>query len=433
MSLRAFPVATVLFLVLGLQAAVAEEPNDENEEDYSFDAASFEKKAHEWGGFFELKGTQLILDKDARLFDTDSLSDAADSLLHQASGLIDLHTKLHKEPVTAHAHLRAQSQMGEQGFSKDLHLFRLSLAAQPCSILSFEAGKTLVRWGKGYAFNPVAFIDRPKDPSDPDEALEGFFLAQLELTKSFDGPLRTISATLVVLPVHEDVNEGFGRRGHENFAAKLSLLLFDADIDLLALSGGSRSVRYGLDFAYNLSSNFELHAEAAFMPDAPVPLLAAGELPRLEKRFALQALGGVRYLSPQETTYILEYYYNGAGASPEQIGLFYDLPSPLPEEGAAPAEIAALSLFRTPFPMRHYLYVRVSQKDPFGVLDFFPALFAIVNLEDGSFNLTPELLYKGITNLELRLRGSLIFGTTKSDFGERPNDGRVELRARYFF
>ncbi|MBW1810183.1 MAG: hypothetical protein JRJ87_18445 [Deltaproteobacteria bacterium] len=431
MSLRAFSVATILFFVLGSQAPAAGEPEEENEEDYSFDATAFEKKAHEWGGFFELKGTQLILDKDASLFDPNSLSGDGDSLLHQVSGVLDLHTKLHKDPVTAHAHLRAQTETGERGFAKSLHLFRLSLAAQPCSILSFEVGKTLVRWGKGYAFNPVAFIDRPKDPSDPDEALEGFFLAQLELTKSFDGPLRTLSATLVVLPVHEDVNEDFGRPGHENFAARISMLLFDADIDLMVLSGGSRSVRYGLDFAYNLSSNFEMHAEATFGPDVPVPLLAAGQLARLEKRASLQALGGLRYLSPQDTTYILEYYYNGAGASPEQIGLFYD--SPTPDPGAAPVEIAALNLFRTPFPMRHYLYVRVSQKEPFEVLNFFPALFAIINLEDGSFNLTPELLYKGITNLELRLRGSMIFGTSKSDFGERPNDGRIEIRARYFF
>ncbi len=70
---------------------------------------------------------------------------------------------------------------------------------------------------------------------------------------------------------------------------------------------------------------------------------------------------------------------------------------------------------------------RISQKEPFDILDFFPSITGIVNVEDGSFTLTPELLYKGITNLELRLRGTLLVGQALTDFGERPNDARVEL------
>ena len=83
--------------------------------------------------------------------------------------------------------------------------------------------------------------------------------------------------------------------------------------------------------------------------------------------------------------------------------------------------------------MRHYLYLRISQKEPFGWLDLFPSIIAIVNAEDGSFTATPEVLYKGITNLELRLRGTVLLGAAGTDFGERPSDGRFELRARYSF
>ena len=38
-----------------------------------------------------------------------------------------------------------------------------------------SAGKILARWGKGYAFSPVNFIGRDKNPSDPDLALEGYW------------------------------------------------------------------------------------------------------------------------------------------------------------------------------------------------------------------------------------------------------------------
>jgi len=47
--------------------------------------------------------------------------------------------------------------------------------------------------------------------------------------------------------------------------------------------------------------------------------------------------------------------------------------------------------------------------------------------------LSPELLYTGITNLELRLKASFIAGEGLSEFGEKQNDYRVECRARYYF
>jgi hypothetical protein len=83
--------------------------------------------------------------------------------------------------------------------------------------------------------------------------------------------------------------------------------------------------------------------------------------------------------------------------------------------------------------MRDYLYLRISQKEPFDILYFTPALTTILNLDDRSFSISPELLYTGITNLELRLRGTALVGDRFSAFGEKPNDARLELRVRYYF
>jgi len=47
--------------------------------------------------------------------------------------------------------------------------------------------------------------------------------------------------------------------------------------------------------------------------------------------------------------------------------------------------------------------------------------------------LTPELLYAGITNWEFRLRTGFIVGAGNSEFGERQNDYRIELRVGYYF
>ena len=84
-------------------------------------------------------------------------------------------------------------------------------------------------------------------------------------------------------------------------------------------------------------------------------------------------------------------------------------------------------------PGTDYLYLRVSQKEPFDILYFTPAVTTIVNLNDQSFSFVPELLYTGITNLELRLKTFFLVGKGGSDFGEKVNDYRIEFRARYFF
>ena len=57
----------------------------------------------------------------------------------------------------------------------------------------------------------------------------------------------------------------------------------------------------------------------------------------------------------------------------------------------------------------------------------------MVNLNDRSYSITPELLYTGITNLELRLRFGWIRGGRGTEFGEKPNDYRLELRTGYYF
>jgi len=79
------------------------------------------------------------------------------------------------------------------------------------------------------------------------------------------------------------------------------------------------------------------------------------------------------------------------------------------------------------------LYLRVTQKEPFDILYFTPAITTIMNLNDKSLSISPELLYAGVKNLELRLKGSVLLGQNGSEYGEKPNDYRIELRVRYHF
>ena len=64
---------------------------------------------------------------------------------------------------------------------------------------------------------------------------------------------------------------------------------------------------------------------------------------------------------------------------------------------------------------------------------FQPAVTAMMNMQDHSYQLTPELLYTGISNLELRARLFLLQGGSGTDFGEKQASRRLEIYGRYYF
>jgi len=70
-----------------------------------------------------------------------------------------------------------------------------------------------MRWGKGYAWNPVAFLDHPKDPQDPELPLKGVWVLTADFMKSFKGKLKTVTFTPVIVPAYEGINERFDKIG----------------------------------------------------------------------------------------------------------------------------------------------------------------------------------------------------------------------------
>ena len=93
----------------------------------------------------------------------------------------------------------------------------------------------------------------------------------------------------------------------------------------------------------------------------------------------------------------------------------------------------SLQGYGRPFLGRNYLYAKFTQKEPFDILYFSPGLTTIVNLGDKSFSIIPEFVYTGFTNWELRLRFSYLNGGTFTEYGEKMNSNKLELRVRYFF
>ena len=298
-----------------------------------------------------------------------------------------------------------------------------------------------MKWGKGYAWNPAAFVDRPKDPDDPELALEGFIVATADYIKSFDGPLKTFSFTPVILPVYDHINDAFGNNNKLNFAGRFYFLLYDTDIDLTFMTGGSRPDRYGMDFSRNITTNFEIHGEYAYVRNARKTTLdASGNMSAVEAD-AQSYLAGIRHLTTFDLTTIVEYYHNGTGFSGDELKNYFAFVNRAYNLYQSTGNAAALANAKNLADGGYgrfsagedYLYVRFSQKEPFDILYFTPALTLIMNLDDRSYSLTPELLYTGFTNWELRFRTAFIGGGRSTEFGEKQNDYRMELRIGYYF
>jgi hypothetical protein len=414
------------------------------DEEYKFELSEIEKKPYHLGGYVELRPVLFGLDRDASLYKLKVFNRNEGKTIEEYNGKLQLEGSLEKG--IARLFVRANfdlqySYLGWEHNDPKRMIYEGYLSLKPSPSLTFKLGKQTLLWGKGYAFNPVAFVSRPKDPDDPELALEGYVTASADYIKSFHGPLKTVSITPVIFPVYKNINDDFGTVNNLNFAGKLYLLLYDTDIDFLAITGGSRTSRVGMDFSKNITTNLEVHGEFAFINNQKMKVIdSLGKIS--ESKFdAKSYLLGLRYLTASDTTFIFEYYRNGTGFSHLEMKDYftfidkgYDLflskgNDSLLKKAASVTE----GNYGRSNPSEDYLYLRISQKEPFNILYFTPAITGIMNLSDRSLSISPELLYTGIKNLELRLKATGLLGGRGTEFGEKQNDYRVELRVRYYF
>jgi hypothetical protein len=413
-------------------------------EEYKFDLSEIEKKPYHIGGYAEFRPVVFWLDRDAALYKLRFFNRDEGKTIEEYNGKLQLEGSYEKGMARLFVRTNFDLQYSYLGWDHNetkRMIYEGYLSLKPSDSLSFKFGKQTLLWGKGYAFNPVAFVSRPKDPDDPELALEGYITASADYIKSFSGPLKTFSITPVIFPVYEHINDDFGKINRLNFAAKLYFLFYDTDIDLIGLTGGSKTNRFGIDFSRNITTNFEIHGEFAFINNQIKKVINSQGNISESKFDAKSYLLGIRYLTASDTTFIFEYYRNGTGfAHLEMKDYFtfidkgYDLFSVTGNDSLLKKAAGVTEgNYGRPNTMKDYLYLRISQKEPFNILYFTPAITGIMNLNDKSVSISPELLYTGITNLELRLKAIALVGQNGSDYGEKPNDYRIELRVRYYF
>ncbi len=415
------------------------------QEEYFFDLSEIEKeiekKPYSIGGYLEFRPTFYWLDDDAAFYKLEFYDRTNKSRLDEYNFRLLMDASYEKG--IGGFFLRTNIDAIESYIESDVEatIFEGYVSLKPSPSLTADLGKITLNWGKGYANTFVGFGQRSKNPEDPDLPREGFIMALADYTKSFNGPLQTVTLTPVIIPVYEDLNDDFGEINYFNFAGKLYLLLYNTDIDFMFLSGDSKQPGFGVDFSRNITPNLEIHGEYAYINNFKKKFFDNdGNL--FDETFdAKSYLVGMRYLTPFDTTFICEYYRNGTGFTTNEMEDFYALVDKGYDIFLASGDDSlirkAASLAEGSYgrrnPMRDYLYLRVIQKEPFDILYFTPAITWIYNLNDRSYSLSPEFLYTGINNLELRLKASFIMGEQDTEYGEKRNDYRAEIRFRYYF
>jgi hypothetical protein len=424
---RRWPLVLLLLLAAGARA-----------DDYNFDVSQYEKKPFELNGYAELKAEHFALNRDSALYKLNYFGEPQRDSLDRTTETLELAGKLRQGIGTFDFRVHADASQDQLIDDRNSRIYEAALSLRPKPGLTLEAGKRALSWGKGYAFNPIGFVQRAKDPNDPNLAREGYVLADGDFIWNPGGALQTVALTPVLVPTTNDLNSDFGASGHANPAFKLYALYRDTDLDFAWQAKGSRPARYGFDFARNLETNLEIHGEWARILQLAKPVTDSSGRVTVETENATSWLLGLRYLTQGNTTYIAEVYHNGTGYSETEADSFYQLvdaafaqpqPNPLLQRALALGQ----GSYVRPFNGENYLYFRAQHPDAFGIVYFQPAVFAMLNLDDRSFQVTPELQYTGYNNLELRLRLYLLHGGSSTDFGEKANSRKVEVYARYYF
>ncbi|MCD4668424.1 MAG: hypothetical protein K8R44_07555, partial [Sulfurimonas sp.] len=344
-------------------------------DEYDFDMDEFEPKAYEYSGYLRLDNKFQQLNENTKNHQNYMHLEA----LFDFSYFYDIFTF-------------KSSLMGTYDYIKDKNakdnypINELYIEAELNKNHTILVGKESLGWGKGYFFNPVAFFDRPKDPTQPTKTREGFIISKYSYNKSFQTILKNLSFDIVYLPSSDTINKDYytqitKNQTANNIALRLYLLLYDTDIDIIYKYSDVTQNQIGIDFSKNLQTNFEIHGEFSTKTDDDYLYLL-----------------GFRYLTNFELTIISEYLYNSDGLNKKEIELSNSL---------------------LPFLAKDYWITLITQKEPFEWLYSSIYYKNMINIQDNSMQNKLGVNYSFKNNIDIDLSYNINSGSKLSEFGKK--------------
>ena len=361
-------------------------------DDYSFDMQSIETKSFEYSGYLRGEYKYQNLNQGSPLYTSLNRNDSAQNSSLNEALFRFTHYKDDFKLIGALSARYNNINREEENIFTINQLYANSKLSVNHSI---DVGKKTLKWGKGYFFNPAAFLDRPKDPTQPENAYEGYIMANYTYNKSFDGDLKNLKLDLIYMPTTSHINSDFYDGRSSSLAMKLYLLYHDTDIEFIYLYNDAQKDKIGFTFSKNLATYFEVHGEYANEIDGYHSYLL-----------------GLKYVTQSDITITSEYYYNSEGLSKEEI---------------------ASTVKMEPFGAKSYLINKFSKKEPFGIVYASVYFKDMLNLEDNSHLDTLGFIYTFKNNLEIDFSYNLNTGDQESEFGKKMVNDFAWLKATWYF
>jgi len=405
-----------------------------NAQDPYADVPPPEEKKLEWNGNLDAKCTVFHMAQSSALYRLQFFSSTPSSA-YLSQYRIEPYLNADYQATHLGFHLKTHSTyFGDANASFDL--FEAYGSFSPSFSSTIQAGKRVFTWGKGYAFNPVGFVNSVKDPENPELAQAGLLSMSFEYVKSFSSlQLQTLSFQLVIIPPGPDLLNRYAEIENTSYAARVSALLWDTDIDVMGFYSKDDQRRIGFDISRNLRENIEVHAEMSYNQSAFRYSIVNGNLSGV-RQDQVSYLVGFRYLHESNSTLIAEYYRNGPGLTKGEHETYLSFLTNAVNSGSGTIVQQTLGVqnyFRGSTVMRDYVYAKLAIPEPFDLLYFTPSFYSIYNINDGSFLISASLGYKPVTNIEFILWPTILGGASTSEFGGRIVQERIEAWMRVFF
>jgi len=354
-------------------------------DDYSFDMDELEQievKTFEYNGYLKTEYKHQVLNQSSPKYLIKNKNNMEAYL-----GEAYLDSKYFKENYTFESEFMANYENIDNIEDNSYNINQAFINYKYNTNHQITLGKKIAKWGKGYFFNPIAFIDKKKDPNNPEDSKEGYIQTDYKYNKVLSGDLQNISLDAVYIKTSNEINDELYKGDSKIIALKTYLLYRDIDIDLAYLYSNKSSEKYGIDFSANLETNFEIHGEYGKFSDGYYSYLL-----------------GLKYLTINELTITSEYYYQ----SEEQLKT-------------------------TPFWGKKYFINKFSQKEPFDILYLNIYYKNSLNIEDNSHQNNLGFIYTKFKNLDIDFSVNKYFGDNFSEYGSKLVDEFLWLQLKYSF
>jgi hypothetical protein len=406
-------------------------------EDYSFEIPKPDEKkeAFELSGNLDMKYSVLKSRKSSPAYKLQYFDQELSDTL--SSYRMNLYLNGDYQARDIGVHVKTYSEYHDQDNQTDFKFYEL-YGDLNLSVNSFLLlGKKTYNWGKGYAFNPVGYVNPKKDPENPELPQEGTFSFNYEYSKSFQSEvIKNTAFDLIVIPSDKTINNKTSETKDADIAAKLYFLLWNTDIDFMGYYSRTDSKNIGFDFSRNISTNLEIHGEFNQFLNQPKYMISNNNL-KTASLDGASYLIGIRWLNALNITTILEYYRNEAGLDQNEFEDYNNFLEHAVTSGNIRFVSDAMNTNKNHFSgtniMRDYLYLKLTWPEPFNLVYFTPSLYSIFNMNDESYMIGIPLSYKPITNFEFILWPVFLTGSTNTEFGSKKYSSKLDLWVRFYF